>query len=158
MWWRDTRLAELPPFPQSSSTAVHPTRLLPIPHYTDLRLAEMVDRVIPAARSHRHAIPPASTEDQMEIVDLPPPPIEPDGLLLYVKEASYESGTSPLSVWVPLTDAADTAREVFQGLDLFERYAHTLFASQSITNSCTYLTAYFAPDCWIKVREQGMLK
>ena len=25
-----------------------------------------------------------------------------DGLLLYVAEASYESGTSPLSSWIPL--------------------------------------------------------
>lgn len=28
--------------------------------------------------------------------------IEPDGLLLYVSEASYESGTSPLSSWIPI--------------------------------------------------------
>lgn len=28
--------------------------------------------------------------------------IEPDGLLLYVAAASYEPGTSPLSVWVPI--------------------------------------------------------
>jgi len=29
--------------------------------------------------------------------------IRPDGLLLYVSEASYESGTSPLSSWIPIT-------------------------------------------------------
>ena len=29
--------------------------------------------------------------------------IQPDGLLLYVSEASYESGTSPLSSWIPIT-------------------------------------------------------
>lgn len=29
--------------------------------------------------------------------------IQPDGLLLYVAESSYEPGTSPLSSWVPIT-------------------------------------------------------
>lgn len=29
--------------------------------------------------------------------------IKPDGLLLYVSEASYESGTSPLSSWIPIS-------------------------------------------------------
>ena len=29
--------------------------------------------------------------------------IQPDGLLLYVSEASYEPGTSPLSSWIPIT-------------------------------------------------------
>jgi snurportin-1 len=29
--------------------------------------------------------------------------IEPDGLLLYVSEASFEPGTSPLSSWIPIT-------------------------------------------------------
>ena len=29
--------------------------------------------------------------------------IQPDGLLLYVSEASYESGTSPLSSWIPIS-------------------------------------------------------
>lgn len=124
MWWRDTKLAELPPFPHSMSAAVHPTRLLPVPHYTDLRLDELVHRVIPAARSDRFASPEAllpHSEDQMDVMEpqVPssPRPIKPDGLLLYMKEASYESGTSPLSVWVPLSLPADQVR---QGLDLFE--------------------------------------
>jgi snurportin-1 len=29
--------------------------------------------------------------------------VQPDGLLLYVAEASYEPGTSPLSSWVPIS-------------------------------------------------------
>ena len=29
--------------------------------------------------------------------------IQPDGLLLYVSEASFEPGTSPLSSWIPIT-------------------------------------------------------
>ena len=34
-----------------------------------------------------------------------------DGLLLYVGEASYESGESPLSVWVPRIAVAESARD-----------------------------------------------
>ena len=29
--------------------------------------------------------------------------IAPDGLLLYVAEASYDAGNSPLSSWIPIT-------------------------------------------------------
>lgn len=28
--------------------------------------------------------------------------VKPDGMLLYVAEASYEPGTSPLSSWIPI--------------------------------------------------------
>jgi len=49
--------------------------------------------------------------------------IQPDGLLLYVAQAIYEPGTSPLSSWVPLvTPAADGAStETTSPLDVFER-------------------------------------
>ncbi|KAF6757752.1 hypothetical protein DFP72DRAFT_989228 [Ephemerocybe angulata] len=51
--------------------------------------------------------------------------IEPDGLLLYTAEASYEPGTSPLSSWVPITGYATTGfpeNPVNQRpLDLFQR-------------------------------------
>lgn len=33
--------------------------------------------------------------------------IQPDGLLLYVSQASYEPGTSPLSSWVPIKAHGD---------------------------------------------------
>jgi snurportin-1 len=49
--------------------------------------------------------------------------IQPDGLLLYVSQAIYEPGTSPLSSWVPLVSpAADGAgTETTSPLDVFER-------------------------------------
>ncbi|GLB39340.1 putative functions as an U snRNP-specific nuclear import adapter [Lyophyllum shimeji] len=60
--------------------------------------------------------------------------VMPDGLLLYVKEASYESGTSPLSSWIPIVGYAEgqgagAAQGQGQGqaegpLDLFERLVH----------------------------------
>lgn len=33
--------------------------------------------------------------------------VSSDGLLLYVAEASYEAGTSPLSSWIPITNYSD---------------------------------------------------
>lgn len=44
--------------------------------------------------------------------------VQSEGLLLYLIQATYEPGTSPLSTWVP---------NQFGGvavLDLFERYVH----------------------------------
>jgi snurportin-1 len=41
--------------------------------------------------SHPHSVEPMAAN------------IQPDGLLLYVSEASFESGTSPLSSWIPIT-------------------------------------------------------
>ena len=44
--------------------------------------------------------------------------VQSEGLLLYLSQATYEPGTSPLSTWVPIQ---------FEGvavLDLFERYVH----------------------------------
>jgi hypothetical protein len=35
--------------------------------------------------------------------------VQPDGLLLYVAEAAYESGTSPLSNWIPIVSYEDEA-------------------------------------------------
>lgn len=51
--------------------------------------------------------------------------IKPDGLLLYVAQAIYEPGTSPLSSWVPLLAAPVTnemaSMEQSSPLDVFER-------------------------------------
>ena len=50
--------------------------------------------------------------------------IKPDGLLLYVAQAIYESGTNPLSSWVPLSvPVTDEMASIEQTspLDVFER-------------------------------------
>jgi snurportin-1 len=50
--------------------------------------------------------------------------IKPDGLLLYVAQAIYESGTSPLSSWVPLASPVTdemVSIEKSSPLDVFER-------------------------------------
>ena len=59
---------------------------------------------------------PATRSTQVEI--------KPDGLLLYVAQAIYEPGTSPLSSWVPLAAlSTDEMASIEQTspLDVFER-------------------------------------
>ena len=94
--------------------------------------------IIPLARSLRHVsvdvpitLAPEGLASTMDVDNsLPSPPIltalsvelEADGLLLYVSQASYEPGTSPLSSWIPIgyrggTSCAGSRRP----LDLFER-------------------------------------
>jgi snurportin-1 len=50
--------------------------------------------------------------------------IKPDGLLLYVAQAIYEPGTSPLSSWVPLVSPVTdemASTEQSSPLEMFER-------------------------------------
>jgi snurportin-1 len=59
--------------------------------------------------------------------------LQSDGLLLYVAQASYEPGTSPLSSWIPISissdaedkdldlDGTSSSGDTSRPLDLFER-------------------------------------
>jgi len=125
----------------------YPTTFLPIPYHTDTTLSTLLTQIIPFARSVRAitvdipAHPPGSTavESSMDIDNQSGPAklqatkmpvsmnIVPDGLLLYVAEASYEAGNSPLSSWIPITRKnhvpVDSPPPVVSDrpLDLFQR-------------------------------------
>jgi len=157
-WWRDTRLAELVPIPpllytsydtQSSNTAnpselfAYPTMFLPVPYHLDLSLSSLLSTVIPLSRSSRSVtivLPEAAdSTTREEAMDLDQQSfqtnkveVHSDGLLLYVSEASYESGTSPLSSWVPLKSLWDGQQSP---LDVFER-----LVSQRLAKSQSTLT------------------
>ncbi|TFK90100.1 hypothetical protein K466DRAFT_597217 [Polyporus arcularius HHB13444] len=154
-WWRDTRLSELDSFPPPPNAAPsasqpakyqfpHPTTFAPIPYHTDTSLAHLLSTLIPRTRTTRTIPvtipenPPNSISDEaaMELDNAAPlvqlqtvqAQIPPDGMLLYVAQASYEPGTSPLSTWIPLR-AYQTREEQEQSgpsiaespLDMFER-------------------------------------
>ena len=53
----------------------------------------------PSSHSETMRLQPATFKAQMPA---PTARVQPDGMLLYVAEASYEPGTSPLSSWVPI--------------------------------------------------------
>ncbi|KAI9058037.1 hypothetical protein FKP32DRAFT_1296036 [Trametes sanguinea] len=158
-WWRDTRLSELSSFPPPPNAAPpeqqattyqfpHPTTFAPVPYHTDTTLVHLLTTLIPLTRSTRSvsiSVPvlSSSTEDQNVTMDLDGMPVvqlrtveaevRSDGMLLYVAQATYEPGTSPLSSWVPLrayeTHEERMQREAVGGpgsvaespLDVFER-------------------------------------
>ncbi|EMD38680.1 hypothetical protein CERSUDRAFT_113862 [Gelatoporia subvermispora B] len=131
-WWRDTRLSEIPTFPPPSNATEpaaepqyrfpHPATFTPIPYHTDTTLTHLTNVLIPLTRSLRTISFPipvtpsgGSTHGDMDLdgtsvahrgvqVELQnvQAEVKSDGLLLYVAQATYEHGTSPLSNWVPL--------------------------------------------------------
>ncbi|KAI0264620.1 hypothetical protein BC834DRAFT_881723 [Gloeopeniophorella convolvens] len=157
-WWRDTRLAELPPSnppttsapppgPQASTQGAgesteyrfpYPTTFLAVPYHTDTTFTHLINRIIPLARSS-YSVPvsvPTGSDDvdgMMEVETLQPAnpvsrisqaEVKSDGLLLYVAQAIYEPGISPLSTWVPLValTSDDTPGPGSPApLDVFER-------------------------------------
>ncbi|KZV68336.1 hypothetical protein PENSPDRAFT_687312 [Peniophora sp. CONT] len=143
MWWRDTRLSELPPPrppPNSSNSGqyqfAYPTAFLPISWSADTTSSYLLSTVIPHARQGYDIpvmLPPA--DDEMDLdgaLVKGAARVRSDGLLLYVASAIYEPGTSPLSLWVPNgvwrqpvdgqrlesmeEDSAETPMDVFERL------------------------------------------
>ncbi|KAI6016195.1 hypothetical protein EDC04DRAFT_2903467 [Pisolithus marmoratus] len=123
----------------------YPTSFVPIPYHTDTTLQSLFSSIIPLARSTREISVevPASAPFQPSSpaamsVDTTYDPIEAlssktvtsqirsDGLLLYVTQASYEEGTSPLSCWVPIQPITGSSNQGVTSpntspLDLFQR-------------------------------------
>jgi len=125
----------------------YPTTFLKIPYYTNTTFTHFLSAIIPRARSsYRAQISLPAGPSDTEVMDIEssqftgPAPrteqveINPDGLLLYVAQAIYESGTSPLSSWVPLVaPVADeiTVTEQSSPLDVFERLIKRRLAGNS---------------------------
>ncbi|KAK7059639.1 hypothetical protein R3P38DRAFT_2837014 [Favolaschia claudopus] len=100
----------------------YPTKFLAVPYHSDTSLPTLVSHIIPSARASRLVdvdIPAdnGAEPDQSMAVDQSSSnifttrssEIGSDGLLLYVSEATYESGTSPLSSWIPLVKYGEDA-------------------------------------------------
>ncbi|TFY63205.1 hypothetical protein EVG20_g6411 [Dentipellis fragilis] len=165
LWWRDTRLSELPP-PRpptggASNTEYrfpYPTAFIPVRYHTNTTLPRLLTHVIPLARSSYNvniSIPtnpsadlrPAEAESEMEIEESQPSlpessvkeinaEIKSDGLLLYVAQAIYEPGTSPLSSWIPVATVQDETA-MMEGhtspLDTFQRLVQKRLAREQAT-------------------------
>ncbi|KAF7979303.1 hypothetical protein HWV62_43022 [Athelia sp. TMB] len=116
----------------------YPTTFLAIPYFTNTSLPFLSSHVIPLARSLRSVsvdvplpvVPTAPAEPTMDVDGSLPPLqaltslsviLQSDGLLLYVAQASYEPGTSPLSSWIPITGYGSGASGGERPLDLFDR-------------------------------------
>ncbi|KAG5736110.1 hypothetical protein E4T56_gene6319, partial [Termitomyces sp. T112] len=145
-WWRDARLGELPPttLPQShcpksnditTYTFPCPTTFLPVPYHIDTTLPSLLTHIVPSVRLPRSVgiVAPSVPSQGMDFdfccsgqpTQTKEAIIQSDGLLLYVRAASYESGTSPLSSWVSIVSYDGPQHE--SPLDLFERLVSRLF-------------------------------
>ncbi|KAJ7201677.1 hypothetical protein GGX14DRAFT_464643 [Mycena pura] len=166
-WWRDTRLEELPtsppppPDPAASNPNTYrfryPTRFLAIPYHTDTSLSSLASRIVPLARAprsidvHVPVVPVSQNDLESMAIDqsnvlttstslvTKTTQVGADGLLLYVAEASYETGTSPLSSWIPIANYDESTRsngmtdsEPKDGpLDIFHRLVQKRLACTS---------------------------
>ncbi|EGO03405.1 hypothetical protein SERLA73DRAFT_174871 [Serpula lacrymans var. lacrymans S7.3] len=125
----------------------YPTSFVPIPYHTNTTLPSLSSYVIPLARSSRLVavdIPNASNPLVPNTMEVDSPGsnniipsqvvtpssahVESDGLLLYVSQATYEPGTSPLSCWIPNKHYSEVPRDQSPAastreipLDLFEK-------------------------------------
>lgn len=125
----------------------YPTSFVPIPYHTDTTLASLSSFVIPMARSRReivvdipvhvspseitftsHGMDVDGTHDHAHSRSTTSvvTHVDSDGLLLYVSQASYEEGTSPLSCWIPNQSTTEhlepsSSFEVGNPLDVFQR-------------------------------------
>jgi snurportin-1 len=121
-----------------STAFPYPMTFVPIPYHSDTTLPSLLSTIIPTARSPRtisilpRRLPPSSVAESEMLVDAQSTvgidevqrievQVQSEGLLLYVSQATYEPGTSPLSTWVP------TQFEGVAVLDLFERWVHDEF-------------------------------
>ena len=109
------------------------------------------------------------TPGQLKEVDVP---VSSDGILLYVGEAAYESGESPLSVWIPRrvyegsvyntdteTDGMDRVgnRSICieqSPLDTFERSGFTLFPMNLSKRRLTYAFTLKISASTVKLEEK----
>ena len=163
------------PVLQTSGQAYHfpyPVTLLPVPYHTDTTFATLQTHVIPVARSMRSvpviipaSLPSAGPADSNAVaggmdVDTSAGSKErptlisvfanvaPDGLLLYISEASYEAGASPLSSWIPInTEAEESLSPMARPLDVFERYFYSERYDSSRTDYPRLLDWYISDCC-----------
>ncbi|KAL4073626.1 hypothetical protein V8B97DRAFT_1865486 [Scleroderma yunnanense] len=125
----------------------YPTSFIPIPYHTNTTLQAIHSSIIPMARLTREipvevpaSIPFQPSSPTVMPVDSSYDPlgsrisktvtsqVSSDGLLLYVAQASYEEGTSPLSCWIPIkpvTEPGNQQSTMFSSLasplDVFQR-------------------------------------
>jgi snurportin-1 len=137
-------MSELIPSPEGSTSQStthlefkfpHPTTFITIPYHSDMSLHNLLHNIIPLARSSRvltiTADPAYVPNGSMDIdVGLTTSvEVQSEGLLLYVSQATYEPGQSPLSSWIPVS------YDNVNILDLFQRSVVSTLITRRPTKS-----------------------
>ncbi|KAJ7669270.1 hypothetical protein DFH06DRAFT_1180464 [Mycena polygramma] len=148
--------------PLSTYRFPYPTKFLPVPYHTDTSFVALTSHIVPLARASRFVgvdvpvsvdtMPAESTMvvDQLQsaggLLTTKTAEVCADGLLLYISEASYEAGTSPLSSWIPIVkyeedripdaDGMTDANAATDGpLDVFHRLVQQRIGQSSSIDS-----------------------
>ncbi|KAJ6469528.1 hypothetical protein C8R45DRAFT_1017374 [Mycena sanguinolenta] len=133
----------------------YPTNFLAVPYHLDTSLPSLSSKIVPLARASRFIDVTVPVDDNPEAESMvveesserqpraafttKRAEVCSDGLLLYVAEASYESGSSPLSTWIPLTkyeedpgpDGMTESNATDGPLDIFQRLVQKRIARSS---------------------------
>lgn len=154
-------MSELPNFPPPNASPhppsshryqfQYPNTLICVPYHLNPTISRLASTLIPLTRSERQipidipiqtrpesdameieaALSGVQVELKREVAHIPS-----DGMLLYVAQATYEPGTSPLSLWIPVKAYTEERSDLAQAgtssgavtsegpLDVFERYSY----------------------------------
>lgn len=116
----------------------HPSNFVPVPYHIDTTMPHLLNHLIPLTRTPRsinistptshHSSHSQPDSGSMDLDDTPAAlvvqlqtaqiAVQPDGLLLYVAQATYEPGTSPLSTWVPIKSYEPDGKTVVDGVEV----------------------------------------
>ncbi|CAE6505389.1 unnamed protein product [Rhizoctonia solani] len=123
-WFRDARLAELAPQPEPTRTITgtrpYPHRFLGVSYYLPpLTTTLFLQQIIPVAQTTQSTTR-TSTDMEMDTSEGSAGGTKSDGILLYVREAAYIPGETPLSCWIPAAPL-DNAMDNEPPLELFQR-------------------------------------
>lgn len=135
-WFRDARLGELIPQPEPTravnGSRPYPHRFVGVPYYLPpLTPALFLESIIP--RAQQTETTGRTGEMEMDTGEGQVSGGKSDGILLYVREAAYTSGETPLSCWVPATPL-ENAMEQESPLRLFQRCVFSKYSVASGSN------------------------
>lgn len=99
-WWRDAKMSELTPQPLPSSTTLLCSSIGAWNTFSKAQVCEIADKMCTTSSATTQVI--ARSENNTSSQAPLSINYECDGLLFYLKSATYESGESVLAGWVPL--------------------------------------------------------
>ncbi|KZT55193.1 hypothetical protein CALCODRAFT_437504 [Calocera cornea HHB12733] len=157
-WFLQSRIAELPLIPPPSAPPFkQPYVPMPVPFYlSPLTPAVLLMNVLPPAKVGRMIPLLAPLPSPGAVLDTMPTLCASDGLLLYLKAATYQSGPTPLACWVPNQPLEGESES---RLDVFERCVQIRHAQDLLTASDRLLRARAAqagmPNGYEVTMEEG---
>ncbi|KAA1108754.1 hypothetical protein PGT21_024104 [Puccinia graminis f. sp. tritici] len=99
-WWRDAKLSELNPQSWPTPSTLLCTSIPALSDFSKTRVAEIAEKMSSCSAATREiSIRPNNGTSSKALHSIN---YESDGLLFYLKSATYESGESVLAGWVPL--------------------------------------------------------